>query len=316
MNCIHTGSAQDIFDGNSYGKGAAWLNQTFFLYGRKMFQIGIEQYFKEYAFKNTKLEDFIRHMNDAAKEVEAEGDFIAWTDSWLKTAGCNYIWHDIVEENGKIKKFTVNQDVHENGEGNRLRRQKYQVAFYDKDMKVISTHNITTKDDKKQFDEPSLVGLDAPFAYHINYMNYGFGKFIIDPKSMKVLEDNLVKIESSMSRKQLYNIMQDMLQIDHTKLGKSEAILSGAQVLEICKSQMMKETAPDVISDTMRWLIPTIIKKYMPAEMYEKNQGEIFEMIVDGILTAGTLKNDKATLHLTMDALFSSARIEKHYKLL
>jgi hypothetical protein len=54
-----------------------------------------------------------------------EGDFIAWTDSWLKTAGCNYIWHDIVEENGKIKKFTVNQDIHENGEGNRLRKQKY-----------------------------------------------------------------------------------------------------------------------------------------------------------------------------------------------
>ena len=110
--------------------------------------------------------------------------------------------------------------------------------------------------------------------------------------------------------------MQDMLSIDHTKLGKSEAILSGAQALEICKSQMMKETAPDVITDTMRWLIPTIIKKFMPVELYEKNQGEIFEMIVDGILTAGTLKNDKATLHLTMDALFASARIEKHYKLL
>jgi len=144
MNCIHTESAQDIFDGISYGKGAAWLNQTFFLYGRKMFQIGIEQYFKEYSFQNTKLEDFIRHMNDAAKAVNAEGDFVEWTDSWLKTAGCNYIWHDIVEENGKIKKFTVNQDIHENGEGNRLRRQKYQVAFYDQNMKVISTHNITT----------------------------------------------------------------------------------------------------------------------------------------------------------------------------
>lgn len=110
--------------------------------------------------------------------------------------------------------------------------------------------------------------------------------------------------------------MQDMLKTDHKMLGKEEAILSGAQVLEICKTQLMKETAPDVITDTMRWLIPVIIKNYLPHEMYEKNQGEIFEMIVDGILTAGTLKNDKATLHLTMDALLSSARTEKHYKLL
>lgn len=53
MNCIHTESAQDIFDGISYGKGAAWLNQTFFLFGRKLFQIGIESYFREYSFKNT-----------------------------------------------------------------------------------------------------------------------------------------------------------------------------------------------------------------------------------------------------------------------
>ena len=68
-------------------------------------------------------------------------------------------------------------------------------------MKVISTHDITTKEDQKTFEVASLVGVDAPYAYHINYMNYGYGKFIIDPKSMKVLEQNLVKIESSMSRK-------------------------------------------------------------------------------------------------------------------
>lgn len=107
-----------------------------------------------------------------------------------------------------------------------------------------------------------------------------------------------------------------MLQIDHTKLGKSEAILSGAQVLEICKSQLMNETAPDVITDAMRYLVPTIIKKYLPHSMYEKNQGEIFEMILDGVLTSGSLKNDKATLHLTMDAMISSARNEHHYQLL
>lgn len=201
-----------------------------------MFQIGIESYFKEYSFQNTKLDDFIRHMNEACKKLNIEGDFIAWTDSWLKTAGCNYIWHDIEEDGGKIKKFTVNQEIHEYGKGNCLRRQKYKVAFYDENMKITSTHDIYTKDDAKSFEATELVGLPAPHAYHINYMNYGYGKFILDPKSMKVFESSLGKIESSMSRKQLYLVMQDMLSIDHKKLGKDEAILSGAQVLEICKT--------------------------------------------------------------------------------
>jgi aminopeptidase N len=43
-------AAQDIFDGISYGKGASWLNQTFFLFGREVFKKGIKSYFEEYSF--------------------------------------------------------------------------------------------------------------------------------------------------------------------------------------------------------------------------------------------------------------------------
>lgn len=66
----------------------------------------------------------------------------------------------------------------------------------------------------------------------------------------------------------------------------------------------------------MRWLIPVIIKKYLPLDLYEKTQGEIFEMILDGVLTSGSLKEDKSTKHLVMDALFGAARNEEHYSLL
>ena len=45
MDCIHTESAQDIFDGISYGKGASWLNQTFNFFGREVFKVGIKTYF-------------------------------------------------------------------------------------------------------------------------------------------------------------------------------------------------------------------------------------------------------------------------------
>ena len=64
--------------------------------------------------------------------------------------------------------------------------------------------------------------MEAPFAYHINYLNHGYGKFKIDDKSIKVYEDNLGKIDDSMSRKQIYNILYDMLR---------EQEISGAQLL-------------------------------------------------------------------------------------
>ena len=65
-------------------------------------------------------------MDKAAKECNiTDVDFVKWTDSWLKTAGCNVIKHEIQEADGKIQKFSVKQSCHENGDTNQLRVQKY-----------------------------------------------------------------------------------------------------------------------------------------------------------------------------------------------
>ena len=66
MDVVHTEMAQDIFDGISYGKGAAWLNQSFYYLGRDVFKEGLKTYFKEFAYKNTELKDFIKHIHEAA----------------------------------------------------------------------------------------------------------------------------------------------------------------------------------------------------------------------------------------------------------
>ena len=102
-----TEGAIDLFDGISYGKGSCWLKQTFHLFGRQVFEKAVSAYFKEFAYSNTSLEDFIGHFSQAAKDLKIERDFTSWSDTWLKTAGLNEIWHDVEEENGKIKKFTV-----------------------------------------------------------------------------------------------------------------------------------------------------------------------------------------------------------------
>ena len=77
-------------------------------FGREVFSKGIKSYFVEFSFKNTTLDDFIGHMDKAAKELGCKNSLIQWTDSWLKTAGCNIIWHEYeCDTEGRIKKFTV-----------------------------------------------------------------------------------------------------------------------------------------------------------------------------------------------------------------
>lgn len=105
----------------------------------------------------------------------------------------------------------MQQRINEHGEGNQLRAQKYQCAFYNDKMEVTKIVDIVTKEDKETFDLEELVGEAAPYAYHINYKNYGFGKFKIDEKSLKVFEEKLTTLEDTFSRKQLYLMLYDML---------------------------------------------------------------------------------------------------------
>ncbi len=62
-----------------------------------------------------------------------------------------------------------------------------------------------------------------------------------------------------MTRKQLYNIMFDMMK---------DGDISGAQFFDIIKRNLVNETSDSVISDNLQWNIPAVIKGYIPPAYY------------------------------------------------
>ena len=86
-----TGVAQDLFDGISYGKGAAFLHQMVFFVGKDILKEGLKTYFNKYKFQNTELSDFITEISDAAQRLGLQLNFREWSESWLQTAGCTEI---------------------------------------------------------------------------------------------------------------------------------------------------------------------------------------------------------------------------------
>ena len=148
-----------------------------------------------------------------------------------------------------------------------------------------------------------LVGMDAPFAMFINYENNGFGKFIIDPKSIDGFEQKLHLIEDSLARKHIYQTINDMLV-------KND--ITGIKALKIIKNNMGSETSPEVISNLLGQVVPTIIKEHIPLKVYEQTYHEIFEIILDQILIKD-LQN--ATQHMVVEYLLGNARNEDHFQL-
>jgi len=79
-----------------------------FYFGMDVLRAGLATYFAKYAFKNTELPQFIGELSAAAKNMGIEEDMEKWSDSWLKTAGCNTISYSYVKDNdGKISEFTT-----------------------------------------------------------------------------------------------------------------------------------------------------------------------------------------------------------------
>ena len=53
-------------------------------------------------------------------------------------------------------------------------------------MSVIWEYDFYSTDELESHEALELRDLPEPHAYHINYQNFGYGKFKIDPKSLDI----------------------------------------------------------------------------------------------------------------------------------
>jgi aminopeptidase N len=73
-------------------------------------------------------------------------NFTEWCDSWLTTSGVN-ILHQVVEYNDdeSIKSLTIRQTCDLRGK-NKLRKQKLNLAIYDKEFNIHTINDIVIRD--------------------------------------------------------------------------------------------------------------------------------------------------------------------------
>jgi len=278
--CTTTADADDIFDGISYGKGASWLRQLVFYFGKDTLKEGLKTYFAKYAFKNTELKDFITELAQSPscqKLCQEEGqDMVKWSDQWLKHAGCAELSLEASysDDNTSIKSVSVIQELWnvEKTPENRLRTQKFQIGLYDEDMKVYQVLLAKTSDTESKVEVAVPANTKKPFAYMINYEAKGYGKFIFDEQTLQAFEAKLDKIEDRLTRKQIYNTLFDMI---------SSGRVSGARVFKLILARIGGETAEEVLVDVFRYIVPSIINKYMPLEEYEKCSTQMFKLSLE-----------------------------------
>lgn len=302
-DCATTEDAENIFDGISYGKGASWLKQLVAFLSQEVFSAGLKTYFSKYGFQNTELKDFIAELQKASDDAGQGIDVIQWAKSWISTSGFNVIEPilELSEDGQTVNSFSLKQTLAEHGE-NCLREQQLKVALYNSDFQVDEVIDVRVNATEITAIT-TLDGKPAPHAILPNYEDWGYGKFLIDDRSLSAFQEGVSKIESSLSRKLIYNTLFAM-----TRDGQ----ISAHDFNNLIKKQIPLESNQDIVMEQLRYNLRVIFKNYIPGDYELKEASEMFDFLLTELLP--TITNDQMK-QIIVEASISMSKSEEHFKI-
>lgn len=103
--------------------------------------------------------------------------------------------------------------------------------------------------------------------------------------TLNALETGLHKIKDSLTRKQIYFMLLNMIRSNDT---------CGSQAMAIITNNIEHETAEDILAFGLQQVVPLTISKYLPVDSAEEVNLQLFK-ICQGILESGRFKEYEST---------------------
>jgi len=204
---VDTDTAFSNFDGITYAKGAASLQQLRHYVGHDAFRDGVRAYFKKFAWNNTTRADFIGEIANAAGHSLQD-----WTRAWLQSAGVHQIQIEWSCSNGKIDEFTLLQSANRDGV---YSPHKTRIGLYRKDGrgKVSLRESIDFSYQGSEQDVTEAIGIACPDFVFPNQEDNDYGLFSLDPKSLQAVRDGLSNFESPFTRQMIWMSLSQMVEL-------------------------------------------------------------------------------------------------------
>lgn len=203
-------SAKGNFDGITYSKGASALKQLHFYVGDEAFRNGLRAYFKKYAFSNTTREDFINAIGAAAST-----DLSIWTSKWLQTAGPNKVKVDFDCNDNEISRFSIIQAP---STSQTLSPHRTRLALYEFKggrFELLKNYDASYSEEKNELS--SLIGSDCPDFIFPNFEDHDYALFSLDPRSLKMAKDVLLKHPDPLIRLMVWHTLSQMVRNSELK---------------------------------------------------------------------------------------------------
>jgi aminopeptidase N len=194
------------FDGISYAKGAAVLQQLAAKVGRESFFAGIRAYFAGHAFGNATLADLLRALETSSGVALAE-----WSKAWLETAGPNILRAEFeTGDDGAFSSFAVLQETAARHPA--LRPHHIAVGLYSRTAagELARTHRVEVDVAGPRTAVPELAGVQQPDLVLVNDDDLGYASVRFDPRSLRTLTESIGALSGSLARAVSWTALIDM----------------------------------------------------------------------------------------------------------
>ena len=223
------------FDGITYGKGAAALQQLVAAIGVERFRDGMRRYFKRHAFGNATLPQFL-----AALQEGSGRDLDAWAKLWLETASLNTLAAVWESDGARLSSLTISQTSLP--EYPTLRPHQIEIALLHDEDGTVTIESVPAGVSGAETDVPAAVGKRAPDLVFPNHNDLTFAKVALDAKSLAYVRAHLERVSDPLLRQLLWSSLWSMVR---------DAQLSSTDYLALVRAKLPLETDLELVEPVL-----------------------------------------------------------------
>ncbi|CAI2378550.1 unnamed protein product [Moneuplotes crassus] len=300
-DAVTTDSADDMVNAITYGKGSSFIKQLIHMIGREAMSKGCTKYFKNHAYSNTNIDDFLDALSYgcATADVELEVNLRKYCIDFLTHQGVNKVDTKIEDIEGGIKiTFTKSNMKY----SQYINAQKMDYYLFDEEYNC-ELHSIVLTDDS----EPQTVEIKGRTSKNTFILpNAGDHAYILSSVSDRFIdhfkEEGIQKVPSNLDRTVIWRTLIAM--VKNKKLKSTE-------FFDIVAKNIFKESDLILLS-TLLTTVKPFISLYIPKNMY----GDLVKKMFEGAknLYESLPESQKELKNLVKNHIFSYLHDKDHIK--